>query len=328
MVWIYGGGFVNGGSSPAVYDGSQFAKHGIVFVSFNYRLGRFGFFAHPALSAGAPGGPLGNYALHGSDRGAEVGEDATSPRSAAIPTNVTMFGESAGGMSVHMLLTSPAAKGLLHKAIIESGGGRSGMLTMRKLHEDTPNGPTSAESVGVAFAKSNGIEGTDAAALDALRKLPADKVVAGLNMATMGAPAPHLRRRPDDRRPDHGRVRRGRVPRRPQREGAAHRRRQQPGHRLLVREEHGRGDGAVRRRTRTRRWRRTIPNKTGDLRSSATRWRWTAMMIEPARFAAKTFAAQGQPTYLYRFSYVAESHARKDRPAHRTPRRSRSSSIR
>ena len=61
MVWIYGGGFVNGGSSPAVYDGSQFAKHGIVFVSFNYRLGRFGFFAHPALTAEGKGGPLGNY---------------------------------------------------------------------------------------------------------------------------------------------------------------------------------------------------------------------------------------------------------------------------
>src|SRR6187200_667294 len=61
MVWIYGGGFVNGGSSPAVYDGSAFAKHGIVFVSFNYRLGRFGFFAHPALTAEGKGGPLGNY---------------------------------------------------------------------------------------------------------------------------------------------------------------------------------------------------------------------------------------------------------------------------
>ena len=83
-------------------------------------------------------------------------------------------------MSVHALLTSPAAKGLFHKAIIESGGGRSGLLTMRKLHEDQPNQP-SAEAVGVAFAKSNAIEGTDAAALKALRALPTDKVVAGLN---------------------------------------------------------------------------------------------------------------------------------------------------
>ena len=54
MVWIYGGGFVNGGSSPAVYDGSAFARRGIVFVSMNYRLGRFGFFAHPALTAETP----------------------------------------------------------------------------------------------------------------------------------------------------------------------------------------------------------------------------------------------------------------------------------
>ena len=61
MVWIYGGGFVNGGSSPAVYDGSQFAKRGVVFVSFNYRVGRFGFFAHPALSKEPHEGPLGNY---------------------------------------------------------------------------------------------------------------------------------------------------------------------------------------------------------------------------------------------------------------------------
>ena len=56
FVWIYGGGFVNGGSSPAVYDGTPFARDGVIFVSFNYRLGRCGFFAHPALSAEQAGG--------------------------------------------------------------------------------------------------------------------------------------------------------------------------------------------------------------------------------------------------------------------------------
>nr|WP_246842026.1 carboxylesterase family protein [Caulobacter sp. FWC26] len=64
MVWIYGGGFVNGGSSPAVYAGDRFARDGVVLVSFNYRVGRFGFFAHPALTAAnADGGLLGNYGL-------------------------------------------------------------------------------------------------------------------------------------------------------------------------------------------------------------------------------------------------------------------------
>ena len=118
-----------------------------------------------------------------------------------------MFGESAGGMSVHMLLTSPAAKGLLHKAIIESGGGRSGLLPGAQGARGHAERPPSAESVGVAFAKSVGIEGTDAAALAALRKVPADKVIAGLNLASMGGRQRHLRRRADDRRADHGRDR-------------------------------------------------------------------------------------------------------------------------
>ena len=96
MVWIYGGGFVNGGSSPAVYDGSQFAKRGVVLVSFNYRVGRFGFFAHPALTKESPNGPLGNYAFLDQIAAlkwvqkniAAFGGDAG---------NVTIFGESAGG---------------------------------------------------------------------------------------------------------------------------------------------------------------------------------------------------------------------------------------
>src|SRR5262249_25499177 len=114
MVWIYGGGFVNGGSSPAVYDGSQFAKQGIVLVSFNYRLGRFGFFAHPALSAEHPGEPLGNYAFMDQIAALQWVQKNISAFG-GNPKDVTVFGESAGGMSVHALLTSPAAKGLFDK---------------------------------------------------------------------------------------------------------------------------------------------------------------------------------------------------------------------
>lgn len=187
MVWIYGGGFVNGGSSPAVYDGSQFAKKGVVFVSFNYRLGRFGFFAHPALTKADADGMLGNYgfmdqiaALKWVKRNIEAfGGD---------PANVTVFGESAGGFSVHMLLNAPMARGLFERAIIESGGGRTNLGGPRFLSTQLPRGPVSAETCGLAFAKSVGIDGTDAKALAALRKLPAEAVRGNLNMATMNAP--------------------------------------------------------------------------------------------------------------------------------------------
>ena len=88
-----------------------------------------------------------------------------------------------------MLLTSPLAKGLFHKAIIQSGGGRDGLFPtgVRRMREPRRRHP-SAEAVGVAFAKANGIAGDDAAALAALRALPAEKVVAGLNMVSMMTP--------------------------------------------------------------------------------------------------------------------------------------------
>ena len=183
MVWIYGGGYVNGGSSPAVYDGSEFARQGVVLVSFNYRLGRFGYFAHPALTREGKAGLLGNYgdmdqiaALEWVQRNIQsFGGD---------PHNVTVFGESAGGASVHTLLTSPLAVGLFQKAIIESGGGRSLFNGSPHLHE-AANGKVSAEDAGLAFAAKKGIAGTDAAALKQLRALPADSIVDGLNMASM-----------------------------------------------------------------------------------------------------------------------------------------------
>ena len=186
MVWIYGGGFVNGGSSPAVYDGSQFAKQGVVLVSFNYRLGRFGFFAHPALSAEHPGEPLGNYALMDQIAALKWVQTQHRRRSAATRTMSRVFGESAGGLSVHALLTSPPRRACSTRRSSSRAAAAAACSRCASCSDDQPN-PPSAESVGVAFAKSNGIEGTDAAALKALRALPADKVVAGLNFMTMGA---------------------------------------------------------------------------------------------------------------------------------------------
>jgi hypothetical protein len=134
MVWIYGGGFVNGGSSPAVYDGTHFAENGVVFVSFNYRVGRFGFFAFPALTKEDPNALLGNYCFL-DQIAALKWVRKNIAKFGGDPGNVTLFGESAGGMSVLTMMTTPLARGLFHKAIVESGGGRTGIGPMRRVSE-------------------------------------------------------------------------------------------------------------------------------------------------------------------------------------------------
>jgi len=122
MVWIYGGAFVGGGSANPLYNGVDLAKHGVVVVSFNYRLGWLGFFNHPSLAAEAPDEAHGNYGL--MDQIAAL--QWVKKNIAAFggdPDNVTIFGESAGGMSVNDLMASPRAQGLFNKAISESGLG-------------------------------------------------------------------------------------------------------------------------------------------------------------------------------------------------------------
>ncbi|MGI4732959.1 MAG: carboxylesterase/lipase family protein [Janthinobacterium lividum] len=176
IVWIYGGGFVNGGASPPTYSGANVATQGVVFVSFNYRVGRFGTFAHPQLTReNADQGLLGNYgyldqiaALRWVRRNiAAFGGD---------PANVTIMGESAGGMSVHTLVTSPMARGLFSKAVVMSGVGGSAM------GDDTL---ATAEKVGVAFAQTRGIQAGDPQALVKLRALSAQDVTSGLNMTAL-----------------------------------------------------------------------------------------------------------------------------------------------
>jgi para-nitrobenzyl esterase len=302
LVWIYGGGFVNGGSSPAVYDGSPFARDGVIFVSFNYRLGRFGFFAHPALSAEKPGAPLANYAIMDQIAAlkwvrrniAAFGGDSA---------NVTICGESAGGMSAHVLVTSPAAGGLFQKAIVQSGGGRASLLRGRPL----AGGPDSAEAIGVAFAKQAGIAGTDAQALQKLRALPAESVVNGLNLASMGAPAAATY--------VSGPVLDGQImaaqPARLYAEGkAAHVPLMVGANSLDIGFMQGKtvddllaqfGANADKARTVYE------VKSDDDVKKVAFRMGGDQTMGEPARYVARTLTARGQPVYEYRFSYVAES---------------------
>lgn len=179
MVWIHGGAFVGGSGSGTGIEG-KFPKQGVVLVTINYRLGRLGHFAFPALSKEHPEEPKGSYAF--MDQIAAL--KWVQQNIAAFggdPKNVTIFGFSAGGVSIHSLLTLPSAQGLFHKAISHSGGGRDGVLTGRPLNKENASQyyPVSAETVGVNFARRHKIEGTDAAALAKLRALKVEEIVDG-----------------------------------------------------------------------------------------------------------------------------------------------------
>ena len=165
MVWLHGGGNRGGASSGRYYDGTSFGRDGVVLVSLNYRLGPLGFFAHPALTAEAAGDqPLANYGL--MDQIAALQWVRRNIRVfGGDPDNVTVFGESAGGVDVLSLLTAPAARGLFAKAIVESGG----------LFEH-PETLQQSQVTGARIATALGLNGASATAAQ-LRALPADALV-------------------------------------------------------------------------------------------------------------------------------------------------------
>ena len=125
MVWIYGGGFTTGGTSEPRQDGAHLATKGVIVVSFNYRLGIFGFFTHPELAAESPSHSTGNYGL--MDAVAALNwVDTNIKEFGGDPKNKTIFGESAGSFAVSALMASPQAHGLFERAIGESGGALGG----------------------------------------------------------------------------------------------------------------------------------------------------------------------------------------------------------
>jgi len=165
--------FTSGASNN--YEGPNFAKKGIVYVALNYRLGRAGWFSHPAITKNAPKDEsVSNYGLQDQiaalkwvqkNIGAFGGDNS----------NVTVFGESAGGISVNYLMILPETKGLFQKAISESGFGRSDPAPLAR-----------SEGAGVGFFSSLGITGDSADTLKAMRAVPFEQLAGGLGLGAAG----------------------------------------------------------------------------------------------------------------------------------------------
>jgi para-nitrobenzyl esterase len=170
MVWVFSGGNFAGADSIAPNDGRFFARDGVVLVAMNYRLGPFGFFAHPSLTREAgPKAPLADYGLMD-----QIAALKWVKRNIAAfggdPDNVTIFGESAGGGDVLTLMVTPSARGLFQKATVQSGGGWGSAFgpAVYRLSD--------AETDGGALAQKLGLP-ADATA-EQLRGVPADKLLA------------------------------------------------------------------------------------------------------------------------------------------------------
>jgi para-nitrobenzyl esterase len=167
MVWIHGGGFFIGWGGEERYNGTRLAQKGVVVVNFNYRLGPFGFLAHPALAAESPHHAAGIYGFL-DEIAALQWVQRNIARFGGDPSNVTIFGESAGGIAVGALIASPLAKGLFKRAILQSGTGVGGGVSSR----DT------ARARALRFAKSVNVPGENADAARRLRALSADTILA------------------------------------------------------------------------------------------------------------------------------------------------------
>jgi para-nitrobenzyl esterase len=304
MVWIHGGAFVFGSGSHADFSGEQFAKQGVILITFNYRLGRLGFFAFPALSNEHPEEWKGNYAYMDQIAALKWVQKNISAFG-GDPKNVTIFGESAGGVSVHSLLTIPAAKGLFHKAIIQSGGGRDGVLTGRPIQKDNNDRyyPVSAETIGINFARRYGIEGTDSNALARLRTLTVAQIVDGGQETTGGLPT------------YSGPIVDGKLV--TETAESAYKAGRQTRVPIMI----GSTSAEVSSGFVNARSKEELLNLFGSLKAEAkavydptdtAEFGWMLSMVntdkvwaEPARFTAKSFTAQRMPSYIYLFSYVS-----------------------
>jgi para-nitrobenzyl esterase len=302
MVWIHGGELVRGGAS--IYPADALAAQGVVVVSMNYRLGRLGFFAHPTLAAEAPHDLRGNYGY--MDQLAAL---AWVRRNIAAfggdPQAVTLFGESAGGGSVMVHLISPLSRGLFQRAILQSPGipcARSGAIPLTEL--------PAAEKMAVDYVRALGIMSDGAAGLADLRALPAAKLVEGasapevLSAMSAGTAVPGLALAIRDGRllseAPEAALAAGHQARVPVMIGA--------NDRDLALGVAGSKEGLFSAFGPYDYEARELYDPQGYLTLDELKQQVFAdrLMLEPARHFADETARAGQPSWLYRFSYVPE----------------------
>ncbi|MEO8315121.1 MAG: carboxylesterase family protein [Pseudomonadota bacterium] len=182
LVWIHGGGFGGGSGSVPIYNGARLAAKGAIVVTVNYRVGAFGFLAHPGLSAETPDRASGNYGMQDVVSSLEWVRDNAS-RFGGDPRRVTVVGQSAGAMAINALLLSPKAQGLFAGAITESGTAAGSVLASLK----------DSEAIGAQLASKLNVR-----TIEELRNLSAESIVkaSGAGPPLPGAP-PRVRLAPN-----------------------------------------------------------------------------------------------------------------------------------
>lgn len=161
IFWIHGGAYMGGYGHEIEFGGDAYAKKGVILVTINYRLGMCGFLAHPLLTAENDGKGSGNYGLF-DQLAALKWVKRNISAFGGNPDNITVMGQSAGAGSVQALISSPLTKGLIQRAIIQSGGGLGGIISAKSLQEAEQQGSDMWKAVGIST-------------LEEMRAYPAEK---------------------------------------------------------------------------------------------------------------------------------------------------------
>ena len=286
MIWIHGGSFVSGTAGDPLFDGSKLAQAGVVVITLNYRLGAFGWLAHPALNEGSSNSAVANYGM--MDQIAALRWVHDNVRAfGGDPNNVTLFGASSGAISVALLMLCEQSRGLFQKAILESVPGRERMRSME-----------TAEAVGKQFlgAAGYGRNGADPRAIDSEVLLAAERILLSRSSRSFGPTADGLLVK-EDIAAGFAAGRESRIPL----IIGSNEEETVFGSEPDVNEEFGLAGASVDE------LRKLYPEASRNLPELAARLYTDRVFTEPVRFLARSHAATGSPTFRYRFSYLPEN---------------------